>query len=52
MINIFDTHRLLYRNAQLRAFKKDAPTVPLSFKNYDGEDIGNIVYTNENGYLC
>ena len=52
MINIFDTHRLLYKNAQLRAFKKDTPTVQQSFKNYDGADIGNIVYTNENGYLC
>lgn len=52
MINVFDTHRLLYRNAQIRAYKKDAPTVPLNFRNYDGADIGNIVYTNENGYLC
>lgn len=52
MINVFDTHRLLYRNAQLRAFKQSAPTVPLNFLNYDGADIGNIVYTDENGYIC
>jgi hypothetical protein len=51
MINVFDTHRLLYRNAQLRAFKQSAPTVPLNFLNYDGADIGNIVYTDENGYI-
>ena len=52
MIQVFDTHRLSYRNAYLRAFDKSAPTTPIQFKDVDGTDVGYIVYTNAQGYLC
>ena len=52
MIQVFDTHRLSYRNAYIRAFDKSAPTTPIQFKDVDGTDVGYIVYTNAQGYLC
>lgn len=52
MIQVFDTHRLSYRNAYIRAFDKSAPTKPIQFKDVDGTDVGYIVYTNAQGYLC
>lgn len=52
MIQVFDTHRLPYINAMIRAFSKEDPTVALQFKDSDGTDIGNIVYTNALGYVC
>lgn len=60
MIQVFDTHRLSYRNAILRAFKLDGDnTTPISFYDVTGpitniEDfnIGEVVQTNESGYLC
>ena len=52
MIQVFDTHRLSYRNAYIRAFDKLAPTTPIQFKDVDGTDVGYIVYTNAQGYLC
>lgn len=50
MVNVFDTHRLLYRNAVLRAYDAANPTTRIDFFNGD-VNIGNEVYTNENGYL-
>lgn len=50
MVNVFDTHRMLYRNAVLRAYDKANPTTRIDFYNND-VNIGNEVYTNENGYL-
>lgn len=57
MQQIFDTHRLSYKNARLRAFKLDNKTERLHWfniteTNTNGDDIGVIVYTNENGYIC
>lgn len=50
MVNAFDTHRMLYRNAVLIAYDVDNPTTRINF--FDGNvDIGTEVYTNENGYL-
>lgn len=51
-MQVFDSHRLMYRNARLRAFSKANPTIPLEFQENDGTNIGEIVYTNANGYLC
>ena len=51
-MQVFDTHRLLYKNAQIRAYSLATPTTPISFKDDTDTDIGNIVYTNENGYIC
>lgn len=50
MVNVFDTHRMLYRNAVLRAYDKANPTTRIDFYNND-VNVGNEVYTNENGYL-
>ena len=50
MVNVLDTHRLLYRNAVLRAYDAANPTTRIDFFNGD-VNIGNEVYTNENGYL-
>lgn len=51
-----DTHRLMYRNARIRALDLSDRTSQLNFYNIteanpDGDDIGNIVYTDPNGYL-
>lgn len=50
MVNVLDTHRLQYRNAVLRAYDAANPTTRINFFNGD-VNIGNEVYTNENGYL-
>ena len=50
MVNALDTHRMLYRNAVLRAYDAANPTTRVNFFNGD-VDIGDEVYTNENGYL-
>lgn len=50
MVNVLDTHRLQYRNAVLRAYDAANPTTRIDFFNGD-VNIGNEVYTNENGYL-
>ena len=50
MVNVLDTHRMQYRNAVLRAYDADNPTTRIDFFNGD-VNIGNEVYTNENGYL-
>lgn len=64
MIQVFDTHRLPYRNAVIRAFKlkSDNLTEPAEFYNFtdyvkDKDDvskyaIGTEVYTNASGYIC
>ena len=54
--NVVDTHRLMYRNARLRALDLSDRTSQLHFFNVTedntaGEDVGDIVYTNANGYL-
>lgn len=55
MIQVFDTHRLSYRNAKLRAFALSDQTRRLDFYNIgeDGQEtnIGNEVVTNDAGYL-
>lgn len=50
MVNVLDTHRMQYRNAVLRAYDAANPTTRINFFNGD-VNIGNEVYTNENGYL-
>lgn len=50
MVTALDTHRMLYRNAVLRAYDAANPTTRVNFFNGD-VDIGDEVYTNENGYL-
>ena len=50
MINVLDTHRLLYRSAVLRAYDAANPTTRIDFFNGD-VNIGNEVYTDMNGYL-
>lgn len=50
MVNVLDTHRMQYRNAVLRAYDAANPTTRIDFFNGD-VNIGNEVYTNENGYL-
>lgn len=64
MIQVFDTHRLPYRNAVIRAFKlnSDNVTEPAEFYNFtdyvkSDRDIskyaiGTEVYTNASGYIC
>jgi len=57
MINVFDTHRLPYRNAMLKAYDLNDGTTPLDFYNITDnteptESIGTTVYTNEAGYIC
>lgn len=57
MYQVFDTHRLAYKNARLRAFKLDNKTERLHWFNITetntaGDDVGVIVYTNEQGYVC
>lgn len=50
MIIALDTHRVLYRNAVLIAYDKANPTTRVDF--FDSEiNVGNEVYTDENGYL-
>ena len=57
MIQVFDTHRTMYRNAKLRAFSDESKTTRLNFFDMTDVDdstvynnIGNEVWTNENGY--
>lgn len=50
MVNVLDTHRILYRNAVLRAYDAANPTTRINFFDSD-TNIGTEVYTNENGYL-
>lgn len=50
MVNVLDTHRMQYRNAVLRAYDAANPTTRIDFFN-GNVNIGNEVYTNENGYL-
>lgn len=51
MISIIDSHRLLYKNAVIRAFCFEDRTIPVSFFNADGVDVGETLRTNESGYL-
>jgi hypothetical protein len=58
MIQLFDTHRLSYRNAKLRAWDLATRTQRVTFQNYDSTDehpqwqsIGADVITDESGYL-
>lgn len=51
-----DTHRLMYRNARIRALDLSDRTSQIDFYNIteadpDGDNIGKIVYTDPNGYL-
>lgn len=56
MIQLFDTHRLSYRNAKLRAWALADKTRRVNFQDYSSEDdewtsIGIDVITDESGYL-
>lgn len=56
MIQLFDTHRLPYRNAKLRAWDLATKTARVNFQNYNSQDlewtnIGTDVSTDESGYL-
>lgn len=53
---VVDTHRLMYRNARIRALSLSDATTPIQFVNITDEsgtpaEIGNIVYTDANGYI-
>ena len=52
---VLDTHRLMYRNARLRAISLSDKTTPIQFLNVTDEatvtEIGNIVYTDGCGYV-
>lgn len=52
---VSDTHRLMYRNARLRAISLSDKTTPIQFLNVTDEaeitEIGNIVYTDACGYI-
>ncbi|WP_407448642.1 hypothetical protein [Fibrobacter sp.] len=52
---VLDTHRLMYRNARLRAISLSDRTTPIQFLNVTDDDtaaeIGNIVYTDGCGYV-
>ena len=52
---VLDTHRLMYRNARLRAISLSDKTTPIQFLNVTDQNaatpIGNIVYTDNNGYV-
>ena len=64
MLHALDTHRLMYRNAKLRAFLLDGDqnTTPTKFYDITGPldaqhpiesyDCGYFVSTNEEGYIC
>lgn len=64
MLHALDTHRLMYRNAKLRAFLLDGDqnTTPAKFYDITGPldaqhpiesyDCGYFVSTNEEGYIC
>lgn len=54
--NVVDTHRLMYRNARIRALDLSDRTSVLDFYNITeadpaGVSIGNIIYTDPNGYM-
>lgn len=56
MIQLFDTHRLSYRNAKLRAWALADKTRRVNFQDYSSEDdqwtsIGTDVITDVSGYL-
>ena len=56
MIQLFDTHRLSYRNAKLRAWALADKTRRVNFQDYSSVDdkwtsIGTDVITDESGYL-
>lgn len=56
MIQLFDTHRLSYRNAKLRAWAIADKTRRVNFQDYSSEDdewtsVGTDVITDESGYL-
>lgn len=52
---VLDTHRLMYRNARLRAISLSDRTTPIQFLNVTDQnvatEIGNIVYTDSCGYV-
>lgn len=52
---VVDTHRLMYRNARLRAISLSDKTTPIQFLNVTDQnvaaEIGNIVYTDSCGYV-
>lgn len=61
MIQITDTHRLAYKNAKIIAYSVANRTERINFYNLTDDpdthtikydDVGNMVYTNENGYVC
>lgn len=58
MIQVFDPHRTMYRNAKLRAFSNASKTTRIKFFDMTNvedatqyDDIGLEVWTNENGFL-
>lgn len=51
MISVQDTHRLLYKNAVIRAYDFDNRTERVSFVNAEGVVVGKELRTNEQGYL-
>lgn len=54
LTQVFDTHRLSYRNAVLRAFSLANPTTRINFYDKSQAEPAEFAeaYTNENGYIC
>ena len=53
---VLDTHRLMYRDARIRAISLSDATTPIQFVNITDDagpdaEIGNIVYTDAMGYV-
>lgn len=52
-INLHDTHRTPYSNAIITAVSSvPGSTTPVSFEDYEGNDLGTEIRTNAKGFLC
>ena len=52
MIQISDTHRLVYRNATLKAYLYSNQSTRINFYDPDGESLGDTLQTNDKGFIC
>ena len=52
MIQVTDTHKLDYRLATLVAYSYADGSRRIPFAGPDGEDLGDTLYTNDEGFIC
>ena len=52
MIQVTDTHKLDYRLATLIAYSYADGSRRIPFTGPDGEDLGDTLYTNDEGFIC